>query len=73
MGAAATALATLATLTSSALAFMQAAQQVSMLLQRAHAEGREITDEELASVIANDDIARSALDKAIADAKAAGR
>jgi hypothetical protein len=63
----------LATATSSALALIQAAQAVSMLLQKAHAEGREITDDELDSVVVTDDAARAVLEKAIADAKAAGK
>jgi hypothetical protein len=36
-------------------------QAVNMLLQKAHAEGRDITDEELKSVVAMDDVARERL------------
>lgn len=44
------------------------AQQVSGLVARAHAEGREISDAELEAVVANDDRAREILEQAIADA-----
>ena len=40
-------------------------QAVSTLLQRARAEGRDLTDEELASVVATDDEARAKLQAAI--------
>jgi hypothetical protein len=33
-------------------------QAVNMLLQKAHAEGRDITEAELKSVVAMDDVAR---------------
>jgi hypothetical protein len=70
--ATAVALARVASLTSSALTLLQAANQVSGILRAAHAEGREINDAELETVKATDDVARAALDKTIEDARAAG-
>lgn len=40
-------------------------QLVNALLQKAHSEGRDITDEELASVAGMDDAAKARLQKAI--------
>lgn len=45
-------------------------QQVNALLQKAHSEGRDITDAELDSVKALDDQAKLRLDAAIAKAGA---
>lgn len=46
-------------------------QTVSAVLQKAHAEGREITDAELAGIKALDDEAKARLDAAIAKASTA--
>lgn len=42
------------------------AQKMSALLQQAHAEGRDVTDAELAGLRTADDAAKAALDRAIA-------
>jgi hypothetical protein len=51
---------------------LQAAQQLqrlSAVLNTAHAEGRDVTDTELAELGGVDDAARAALDQAIAQAR----
>lgn len=42
------------------------AQKLSALLQQAHAQGRDVTDAELAGLRSEDDAAKAALDQAIA-------
>lgn len=44
------------------------AQKLSALLQQAHAQGRDVTDAELAGLRSDDDAAKAALDQAIAKA-----
>lgn len=53
------------------LNLMQAAQQVSGIIQVAQAQGREVTDEEMNSVILSDDAQKALLDKDIAARQAA--
>ena len=48
-------------------------QAISALISKAQAEGRDITTEELESLVKEDDTARAALVEAIAKAKAEGR
>jgi hypothetical protein len=50
------------------LTWLDRATQLSALLTAAHAEGREITDEEMNQLYAADDLARADLQRAI-DAK----
>ena len=70
--AAAIALTRVAAMTSAAVSLLQSANQVSNILRTSHAEGREMTEEEMAICRGTDDAAKTALDKAIADARAAG-
>jgi RNA:NAD 2'-phosphotransferase (TPT1/KptA family) len=46
---------------------------LAALIQRAQAEGRAITSDELDALAAGDDLARAALESAIARARAEGR
>ena len=45
--------------------------QIGTLLTKAHSEGRDVTEAELDALFVDDDVARAALDKAIADRRAA--
>lgn len=47
------------------------ASRIHLLLKQARVENRDLTSEELKSVMAEDDIARAALDEAIAAARKA--
>ncbi len=47
------------------------AQQLSLLLQKAQNEGRDVTEEELNALVSDDEVAKAALDAAIARAKGA--
>lgn len=47
--------------------------QLSSLLKKAQDEGRDITEDELTALVAEDDAARANLDDAIEKAKAEGR
>jgi hypothetical protein len=51
----------------------QTLASLSALIQRAQTEGREITTAELDALAGGDDLARAALEAAIARAKAEGR
>lgn len=53
--------------------FTSRLQSLQLLLQKAQAEGRDISKEELDSLVAEDDTARAELDAAIARAEAEGR
>lgn len=44
---------------------LASAQKLSALLQQAHAEGRDVTDADLAVLLREDDAAKAALDQAI--------
>jgi len=48
-------------------------QKITALIEKARAEGRDITDEEIDSLVADDDAAKLALDQAIEKAKSEGR
>lgn len=52
---------------------LEQANALGNLIRTAQAEGRDITPEELNSLAAGDDMARAALEAAIARAKAEGR
>lgn len=54
------------------LGLLDRATQIGALLDKARKENRDITSAELDDLVAKDDAAKAALDKAIADAKAAG-
>lgn len=49
------------------------AKRISALIEKARGEGRDVSDEELAELVSDDDAARTALDEAIARAQAEGR
>jgi len=51
------------------LGLLDRAQAIGTLIKTARAEGRDITDAELDSLVAEDDAAREALDAAIAKAR----
>jgi hypothetical protein len=45
-------------------------QGVTEIIKKARAEGRDVTEDELSAIIGEDDVAKKALDEAIAKAKA---
>lgn len=47
--------------------------KIGTLLAQAHSEGRDVTEAELDALFGDDDAARDALDKAIADRRAADK
>lgn len=47
--------------------------QIGTLLTKAQSEGRDVTEAELDTLFADDDAARAALEKAIADRRAAAK
>lgn len=51
------------------LPLLQNANEITALLARAHSEGRDVTDAELTSLFADDDVARIKLEAAIKTAK----
>lgn len=51
------------------LQILTQAQGLTALIQKARAEGRDVTDEELDALVDADDAARARLDTAIAHAK----
>lgn len=55
------------------LQLIEQAARVSMVIRQAQAEGRDLTSAELASVVAENDVARAALIAAIDRARAEGR
>jgi hypothetical protein len=55
------------------LALITRAQQISLLVAQAQAEGRELSKADWDEIIAENDLAKSALEAAIAKAKAEGR
>jgi hypothetical protein len=55
------------------LGILERAAAVGALINKARAEGRDISAAELEALVDADDAAREALVKAIADAKAEGR
>lgn len=61
----ATAVSALANLATVALEVTMKVQQISLLIQKAQTEGRDLTDEELAEVKKLDDDARNRLQSAI--------
>lgn len=54
------------------LNLLERAADASRVLVRAHAEGRDVSAEELAAARANDDAARESLERAIAAARGGG-
>jgi S-adenosylhomocysteine hydrolase len=48
------------------------AQKLAVLIKTARDQGRDVTDAELASLASDDDVAKAALDAAIAKAKGTG-
>lgn len=56
-----------------ALSLSQQAQRINQLLLAARSEGRDVTDAEIEALVGEDDVARAALDAAIAQARAEGR
>lgn len=55
------------------LQLIEQAARVSAVIRQAQAEGRDLTSAELASVVAENDVARAALVDAIERAKTEGR
>lgn len=55
------------------LQLIEQAARVSVVIRQAQAEGRDLTAAELASVVAENDVARAALIAAIDRARAEGR
>ncbi len=55
------------------LGLLDRATQITTLIQTARTEGRDITPAELDALVEKDNVARKALDDAIAKAKAEGR
>jgi len=55
------------------ISLLQNSAAISLLIQKAQGEGRDITAAELATLVETDNLARAKLVIAIADAKAAGK
>ena len=55
------------------IALLNSAGRISVLIAKAHAESRDLTEEEWAQIVADDDSARASLVEAIAKAKSEGR
>lgn len=60
------------TLTNLMLGLLAQQQKIAALLRTAQAEGRDVTDDELDGLFADDDAARAALETEIAKARADG-